>query len=202
MATATPDMGGPHYPAHLEVQPIEDMERWRPLVQWFLAIPHLIVVYGLSALRGVLQLIAFFTVLFTKEIPKEIFNVMVMTMRYQWRTYSYTLFLRQTYPPFDFTMSAEDDGIDQASLTVEYPGEMKRWMPLVKWLFAIPHYLVLMVLEIGAFFATLGAALMVLFTGKYPDSIRSYVVNVARWHMRVVAYAGLLRDEYPPFAFE
>ena len=73
-------------------------------------------------------------------------------------------------------------------------------MPLVKWLLAIPHYIVLFFLGIGAFFAVIGAWFAILFTGRYPRSIFDYVEGVLRWHNRVVGYAfALVTDRYPPF---
>ncbi len=78
--------------------------------------------------------------------------------------------------------------------------QLDRWLPLVKWLLAIPHYVVLALLSIGAFFAVVAAWFTILFTGRYPDALFDYVVGVARWHLRVVAYAfALVTDEYPPF---
>jgi len=79
----------------------------------------------------------------------------------------------------------------------KYP---RRWLPLVKWLLAIPHYVVLFVLYIGAFFAVIGAWIAILFTGRYPRGIFDYVEGVIRWHNRVIGYAfTLVTDEYPPF---
>ena len=78
--------------------------------------------------------------------------------------------------------------------------EYNRFLPLVKWLLAFPHYFVLAFLYIGAFFAVVIAWFAVLFTGRYPRGIFDYLVGVGRWTNRVVAYAGILvTDEYPPF---
>ncbi|HEV8420004.1 MAG TPA: DUF4389 domain-containing protein, partial [Actinomycetota bacterium] len=88
-------------------------------------------------------------------------------------------------------------------LSVEYPQELNRWLVLVKWwLLAIPHYIVLLFIGIGAFFVAVVAFFAVLFTGKYPKGLRSFLVGYSRWSFRVYAYAGLLRDEYPPFSLE
>jgi hypothetical protein len=78
------------------------------------------------------------TIRFTKTIPRPIFDVIVWTYRYQWRVSPYALFLREQYPPFDFTMSADDTGGDPATLSISYPVEFNRWAPLYKWLLAIP----------------------------------------------------------------
>jgi hypothetical protein len=76
-------------------------------------------------------------------------------------------------------------------------------MPLVKWALAIPHYIVLFFLGIGAFFCVIAAWFAILFTGRYPRSLFDFVMGVQRWALRVVAYAFLLvTDEYPPFSLE
>jgi hypothetical protein len=72
----------------------------------------------------------------------------------------------------------------------------------VKWLLVIPHYFVLVFLGFGAFFGVVGAFFVVLFTGKYPEGIRNFLVGLARWQMRVQAYVTFLRDEYPPFSLD
>ena len=83
-----------------------------------------------------------------------------------------------------------------------YQDRYHRWLPLVKWLLAFPHYVVLLFLVIGVFFAKLAAFFAVLFTGRYPRGIFDFVVGVLRWSWRVNAYVYLLRDEYPPFTLE
>jgi hypothetical protein len=126
--------------------------------------------------------------------------MVAMTIRYQWRVGTYTLWMREGYPPFAFTPAADDPGGDPASLSIEYPQELNRWLPLVKWLLAIPHYFVLLFLAIAGLFVAIAAFFAVLFTGRYPEGMRTYMVGVTRWGVRVGAYAGFLRDEYPPFS--
>ena len=192
----------PTYPVALDLDAPLEVARWRPLVHWLLAIPHILISGALQSLRGVLQLVSLFTILFTKQIPRGIFDLIVMTMRYQWRVSSYMMFMRETYPPFEFTPSAEDDGADPASVSVEYPQELIRFLPLVKFIFALPHFVVLAVLFLGALFAWIASFFAVLFTGKYPEGLRKYLVGVSRYYNRVFAYFGFLRDEYPPFSLK
>jgi hypothetical protein len=191
---------GKSYPAGLGFDGPPEVQNWRPLVNWLLGIPHLLIAYALQQLRRVLLLISFFAVLFTKAIPRPLFDVIVMTYRYQWRAISYVLWMRNSYPPFSFTMTTQDDGIDPASVSVEYPTQLNRWLPLVKWLLAIPHYIVLLVLYIAVVVVVIISFFAVLFTGRFPVGLRSFVVNVQAWKLRVASYAGFLRDEYPPFA--
>ena len=90
-----------------------------------------------------------------------------------------------------------------AVLTLPYPDpktDLNRWLPLVKWLLAIPHYIVLFFLTIGAVLAAIGAWFAILFTGHYPRGLFTYIEGVIRWHARVLGYAILLlSDRYPPF---
>jgi hypothetical protein len=187
-------------PVRLDFDGPLEVQNWRPLVNWLLGIPHILILYGLMVLRKVLLLISFFAVLFTKNIPRSLFDVIVMANRYQWRAMTYVTWMRNSYPPFDFTQAAVDPGNDPASVTIEYPGEVIRWGPLYKWFLAIPHFIVLLFLFIAAVFVYLIAFFAVLFTGTWPRGMRDFVVGVRRWSLRVGAYVGFLRDEYPPFS--
>lgn len=188
------------YPAQLEFHGDRHIRRWRPLVQWLLAIPQLMIASALSTLRNVLTLVSFFTVLFTRQIPRAIFDVIAMTFRYEWRATSYALFLHEDYPPFDFEPAATDDGVEpHTTLTLTYPEELARWKPLYKWLIAVPHYLVLVALGFAAIIVVIGGFVVVLATGEYPAGARDFLVGVYRYNLRVQAYVGLLTDQYPPF---
>jgi len=98
--------------------------------------------------------------------------------------------------------------VDEQSvhLEIDYPNverDLNRWLPLVKWFLAIPHYVVVAVLAIGAVFAVVIAWFAILFTGRYPRGLFDFVVGVGRWALRVQAYAFLLvTDRYPPFTME
>ena len=188
------------YPIQLEFKAETHITRWRPLVQWFLAVPQLAVANALTSLRGVLTLISLFTVLFTEQIPRALFDMIAMTYRYEWRAMSYALFLHDDYPPFDFQPSAADDGVEpHTTLSLTYPEHLERWKPLYKWLLAIPHYFVVLALAVGAVFAVVFGFFGVVFTGNYPETARDFLVNAYRYTLRVEAYVGLLTDEYPPF---
>lgn len=188
------------YPAQLDFRGDLRVARWRPLAQWLLAIPHLLVADVLGRLRSVLTLISVFTVLFTRRIPRSIFDAIAMTLRYEWRVTSYALFLREAYPPFDLQPSSRDDGADaHTTVAFAYPEELSRWKPLVKWLLAVPQYLVLLALAVGAVLVVLVGFVAVLFTGAYPRRFRDFLVDAYRYKLRVQAYVGLLTDRYPPF---
>jgi len=189
------------YPAQLEFDADRHITRWRPLVQWLLAVPHLLVARALNALRSVLTLISLFTVLFTKKIPRPLFDAIAMTYRYEWRAMSYALFLHEDYPPFSFRADATDDGAEpHTTLSLTYPDQLNRWAPLYKWFLAIPHYFVVLALAVAGVGAVIVGFFAILFTGQFPLGPRDFIVKAWRYGLRVQAYAGLLTDQYPPFA--
>jgi Domain of unknown function (DUF4389) len=156
----------------------------------------------LRFVRQVLTLVSFSTVLFTEQIPRPVFDAIVMTYRYEWRAMSYAFFMHEDYPPFDFDLSSEDDGAEpHTSLRLTYPGHLERWQPLYKWFLAIPQYFVLAGLAIVACAGIIGGLFAVLFTGEYPEGIRGFLVSAYRYALRVEAYVGFLTDRYPTSAW-
>ena len=115
--------------------------------------------------------------------------------KFSTRVGTYVFLMTDKYP------STEDE--QSVHLKIAYPNvkkDLNRWLPLVKWFLAIPHYFALFFLVIGAAIATVIAWFAILFTGKYPRGLFDYVLAVGRWSLRVTAYAFLLTtDEYPPF---
>jgi hypothetical protein len=87
-----------------------------------------------------------------------------------------------------------------AAIQITYPTELNRWLPLVKWLLVIPHFIVLFFVAIGAFFVAIFAFFAVLFTGRWPRGAFDYMVGTLRWAYRVAAYYHLMVDPYPPFS--
>jgi Domain of unknown function (DUF4389) len=190
----------PSYPVVVELERSYDVKNWRPLVNWILVIPHLFIIWALLVVTRVLQLISFFTILFTKKNP--FVGVQTMILRYWWRVTTFQTFMRNEYPPFDFGTTPGAAMPDDAVLTIDEPGEMNRWLVLVKWLLVIPHLIVLVFLFIGAAVVVLIAFFAVLFTGRWPEGMRNYVVGVNRWGLRVFAYFIFLTDAYPPFSLQ
>jgi len=188
------------YPVRLDLTADTRIARWRPLVQWLLAIPHLAISSVLRTLRQLLTLVSLVTVVFTKRIPRQVFDTIAMTYRYEWRSSSYALFLHESYPPFDFQPDAGDDGeTTNTMMTFTYPGELSRWKPLYKWLVALPHYIVMVLLAVASVFVILFGLVAVVITGTYPVRARDFLVSAYRYGLRVQAYVGLLTDTYPPF---
>jgi len=190
------------YPVVVEFDRDLAVDRWRPFVNWLLAIPHWIVLYGLNIVSRGIVLVSFFTVLFTKDIPDGLFNFQAMVNRYSFRVNTFVGFMKNEYPPFEFLMDQADPGGDAARYSITKPVEYNRWLPLVKWLLVIPHYIVLVFLVLGVVVVEIIAMFAVLFTGKFPQGFRDYVIGVNRWANRVSAYFMLLVDEYPPFSLD
>jgi hypothetical protein len=106
-------------------------------------------------------------------------------------------------PPPAATPATTGGGVDYpVHLEIERQEEYSRFMPLVKWLLAIPHYIALLVLGIGALFVIIASFFAVLFTGRFPDGMFNYLVGVHRWGLRVIAYTDLMVDPYPPFTLD
>jgi hypothetical protein len=199
MEAAPPPVPSPDYPVGFDVEYPGRLSRWRIFVKWLLAIPHLIIVYLLLAVAGVLQFIAFFAILFTKKWPRGLFDFTVQIYRWSFNTTAYAiLLLRDEYPPF-----SGDAGEYPLVLEVEYREDLSRWQIFVKWLLVIPHLIILTVLFIGVFFAVIIAFFAILFTGRYPRGIFEFVVGTMRWMIRVQAYSHwLMTDRYPPFSLK
>ncbi len=133
-------------------------------------------------------------ILFRKKYPRWWFDWNLHLTRFLARVWVYAALLRDDYPSTD-----EEQAVH---LDFPYPDatQLSRGLPLVKWFLAIPHYIVLFFLWIGAVVCIIIAWFAILFTGKYPRSLFDYVVGVQRWSLRVEAYAFLLvTDQYPPF---
>src|SRR3990170_1227284 len=187
--------GAPGYPLRYDVEYPENLSRWLIFVKWLLAIPHLFVLYVLGAVAGICTFIAFFAILFTRRYPRGLFDFVVNVNRWNANVGAYVGLLRDDYPPFSW-----EPGQYAVTYEVDYPEELNRWLPLIKWLLAIPHYIVLLFLLIGVYVALIIAWFAILFTKRFPRGLFDLIVGVARWQYRVNAYTGLLRDEYPPFS--
>ena len=133
-------------------------------------------------------------ILFRKKYPRWWFDWNLQLTRFLARVWVYATLLRDDYPSTD-----EEQAVH---LDFPYPDatQLSRGLPLVKWFLAIPHYIVLFFLWIGAVVCIVIAWFAILFTGRYPQGLFDYVVGVQRWSLRVSAYAFLLvTDKYPPF---
>ena len=149
-----------------------------------------------ASITSALFLATLLMILFRQRYPRWWFDFALELSRFSARVAAYFALLTDTYP------STVDE--QSVHLDIDYPSaverDLNRWLPLVKWFLAIPHYIILFFLWIGAFFAVVIAWFAILFTGRYPRGLFDYVVGVGRWSLHVYAYAFLLvTDRYPPF---
>jgi hypothetical protein len=207
------------YPARLEVDYPEQHDRVTTFFRVFTVIPIGIVLGVLTAsssqtvsqtaersgevirttsggISAALFGATMLMILFRQRYPRWWFDFALELARFSTRVCAYLVLLTDQYPS-----TVEEQSVH---LQIDYPEDVEhdlnRWLPLVKWLLAIPHYFVLTVLSVAAFFAVVVAWFAILFTGRYPRGVFDFVVGVARWWLRVQAYTSLLvTDRYPPF---
>ncbi len=184
------------YPVQLDVEyPEGPRNRLTTFFRLILMIPIVIVAVLAALGAGVLSLAMLLMILFRKKYPRWWFDFNLELYRFSTRVNAYAGLLRDEYPSTD-----EDQAV---SVEISYPdaeGQLNRFMPLVKWLLAIPHYIVLYVLSICALVVTVIAWFAILIVGRYPRGLFNFSVGVMRWDARVNAYMALLTtDRYPPF---
>lgn len=205
------------YAARLEIDyPTDELNRVTTAFRIFMIIPILIILALISggggfgawrsgaargwsgggSVAGGIVIATALMIIFRQRYPHWWFTFLRELARFEHRFGAYAALLTDVYP------STEDEQV--VHLDIDYPDvprDLNRWLPIVKWLLAIPHYIVLFFLFIGAFFAVIVAWFAILFTGTYPRGIFDYVVGVFRWSLRVQAYAFyLVTDRYPPFS--
>jgi hypothetical protein len=214
------------YPVRVDASEDASVSRWTWLVKWLLLIPHYVVLAFLWLAFLAVSVVAFFAILITGRYPRGLFDFNVGVLRWSWRVnyYGYWALGTDRYPPF--TLADVPDY--PAHLDVAYPERLSRGLVLTKWwLLAIPHYLIVSIFIGGGIWlgsragtADNGwddswgagvslvslliciAAIVVLFTGRYPRSLYDFVLGMDRWALRVAAYAALMTDRYPPFRLD
>ena len=216
MTTTGTDRSGAPYPARLDIDyPEEGLSRLKTLFRIVLLIPIVIVLalitggypdsyevgettYVIVSTGSVLVVPALLMLLFRRKYPRWWFDWHLELTRFTTRVSAYFLLMRDEYPSTDEQQAVH--------LDLDYPDaaqDLKRWLPLVKWLLAIPHYVVLAILWIAALVITVIAWFAIVFTGRYPRGMFRFVLGVNRWTLRVEAYMFLLiTDRYPPFSLK
>ncbi|MEV0133211.1 DUF4389 domain-containing protein [Dactylosporangium sp. NPDC050688] len=205
------------YPVHVRARP-DAPGRWLWLVKWLLLVPHYLVLAVLWVAFVAMTVAGYVAVLFTGRYPRGIFDFNVGVLRWSWRVgyYGYQVLGTDRYPPF--TLAQDPDY--PADLYIEHPGRIPRYQPLVAWLLALPHALLLGAIagagwqasdadgwigqtQIGLVgIAVLIAGIALAATGRYPRGLHDLLTGVARWGLRVVAYVALLTRRYPPFRLD
>ena len=187
----------------------EPLSRWRWLVKWILALPHVVVLVLLWCAFAVLTLVAFFALLFTGRYPRGIFDFNVGVLRWSWRVsyYATAAIATDRYPPF--TLADVPDY--PAHLQIAYPEQHRRGLPLIGWwLLGLPHYIVASVLaggaspaDCGVIFVLVVAAGIVLASGRpYPRDLFALILGLNAFTFRALAYGAFLTPDYPPFSIE
>ena len=188
-----------NYPARLEVDYPEQLNRITTLLRVIWIVPILVILVLLSGgEEGIATGLAVATALMIvvrQRYPRWWFDFSRELTRFEGRLTAYLALLTDQFPS-----TVEEQSVH---IEIDYPdveGDLNRWLPLVKWLLAIPHYIVLVVLGLLAVIAVIVAWFAILITGRFPRGLFDFVVGVLRWALRVQAYAFLLvTDRYPPF---
>ncbi|HVR33472.1 MAG TPA: DUF4389 domain-containing protein [Acidimicrobiia bacterium] len=204
------------YAARLDIDYPETLDRFTTFVRLIWAIPIVVVLSLLTAtgnetivtetgeemtrsgggITGGLAVATMLMIVFRQKYPRWWFDFALELSRFSSRVGAYLTLLTDRYPSTDEPQAVH--------LEIDYPDArtgLNRWLPLVKWLLAIPHFVILVFLIAGVLIVTVIAWFAILFTGRYPRALFDYVVGVGRWALRVNAYAFLLvTDEYPPFS--
>ena len=182
------------YPVSLKIEYPEKSNKSTALFRLVLIIP-IILILALIASAEAFSIAVALMIIFKEKYPKWWFDWNVGITKFIYRIAAYGLLMRDEYPSTDDEQAVQVD--------IPYPDTKKnlnRWMPLVKWFLAIPHFIALVFMFIAVVFCTIFAWFMILFTGRYPRGIFDFVEGFLRWSLRVNAYAFLLTtDEYPPF---
>ena len=192
-------MAGSDYPLQFSVDYPEEPVRLTTLFRLILSIPIIIVSSLLTGSQTGFQVFApLAMIVFRQKYPRWWFDWNLNLMRFETRIFAYAMLLQHEYPSTDQDQTVHID--------LEYPDaerDLVRWMPLVKWLLAIPHYVVFLFLIIGALVAAVIAWFAILFTGRMPRGLFNYIVGVMRYGARVQVYAFVLAtDVYPPFSIK
>jgi hypothetical protein len=180
------------YPVVFEALYPERVSRWKTLLRIFLAIPVLIFWAVVSSADRAVIVGSWLAIIVRGRIPRWLFNFLVALYRWESRALGYFLLLTDAYPPFE--------GDYPINFDIRYPERLIRWKVLIwKLITAIPHFIIVLFLWIGALVVTILAWFFILFAGRYPRGLFDYVAGVIRWSVRVNAYFLSLTDEYPPF---
>jgi hypothetical protein len=144
---------------------------------------------------GLLVIPPLLMIVIREKYPRWWFDFNLAFLRFDNRVLGYLLLLRDEFPSTD-----EEQAVHLDMPYPEVRADLNRWMPLVKWFLAIPHYVVLLILDVAVVLGAIAAWFAILVTGRYPRRLFDFIVGVMRWHNRVVGYAfALVTDRYPPF---
>ncbi|HAP76392.1 MAG TPA: hypothetical protein DCR14_09950 [Acidimicrobiaceae bacterium] len=185
---------------YLVVDSPYEVTRWRPLVNWVLVIPHMIVLYGLRILAQVVFLVYWVMFIATGRLHPGMYGIMAMHERYNTRASGFLFGFSEVYPPFDFNNDAVDNGAyPPVRLTLPPVPEVVGRGAALNIFKAIPHYIVLAIYFIAAGLVAFIGWFAVLFTGAWPQGMRRFLIQVSNYYYRVWAYTAMVQNDYPKF---
>ena len=190
------------YPLNGEVVCAERVARWRPLLNWALVIPLYLWLMVLGFGAGVVSLAGWFVILFTGRLPESFGDYLVAVLRYQWRVEAFLFGLTTGYPGFRVVAGYVDPGDYPAVLYSARPALRRRVTVAFRAILVIPQFVVLYFVNLAAFAVLIIGWFAVLFAGRWPLGLQSFVTGWMRWTFRVNGYWSLIVDEYPPFGFQ
>lgn len=178
-----------------------EIRGWRAPFQWVLYIPHGIVVAALGNLSIVAAVLHWLVVLFTGRPNRDLYNINAMILRYETRTSLFLIGFSEQFPPFAFSSGGPDDGAySPVRLELAIPPESLSRKALFNGVLAIPHYILIGIYGIAAFFVLWIARLAVIFTGKWPAGMRYFITRFGAYYARVWTYAMMADNKYPSFS--
>jgi hypothetical protein len=187
------------YPVTVDADRQDEYHRFLPLVKWFLAIPHYVILVFLAIGVVFAKLFAFFAVLFTGRYPEGVFNFVTGVLRWWWNVNAYVYLLTDKYPPF----SLEADPSYPARIEIAYPADgIDNWRPLVQWLLVIPYLIVAAALTAVAGVVAFVGVFVILFTKDLPEGMFDLILIPYRWYFRATTYSMFMVKRYPPFAWD
>lgn len=188
------------YPATFEFIAPEKVARWRVIGNLILSIPHIIVVYLLGIVGTVIDILSWIVIVLTGKLPAGLAGVSCMLIRYQTRVGAFIVFMRSSYPPFDFDTSTQDNGKDP-EVVVNFEPELEgrsRLSVFFRFILLIPVVIMGVIWGILAELVAIIAFFAVLILGRWPKGLLNFIVGVNRFSVRTTAYWSLLTDKFPP----
>ena len=189
--------GASPYPVQYSIEYPESSSRLKALFRIVLIIPIFVILSLVSSIIGLIFPALVLMLLFRKKYPRWWFDVNVELQRFSARVWAYFFLLRDEYPSTDEQQAVQ--------LDFEYPegdNAVNRWLPLIKWLLALPHWIIVSILWYVFLIVVVISWITIIITGKHPRGLFDFLVGYSRWAARTTAYAFLLTtDRYPPFRF-
>jgi uncharacterized membrane protein len=183
------------YPVRVDIDYSAEHNRLTTFFRFLLVIPHYVALVFVGIAAFFVVVIAWFATLFTGRYPRSLFDFLAGVIRWSLRVAAYNLLLTDRYPPF----SLADDPDYPVRVTFDHPEHIARWRPLVNWILVLPFAYAAGAVLYAAYFVSIAAWFMVVFTGRYPDGMFSFMGVALRWTARQQVFQLWMTERYPPF---